>query len=129
MSYRNTTIIKKILRDKGITIKTIAERMGKPTATVYTVINNGNMSISTLEQIAKALDLEVSDLFEVPAGYVHYQERKRQGQQENNTPVIPEGEGLSEEDLLSLTPDEQLLCKKFLVYLNKRSVSNTAKRR
>lgn len=123
MSYRNTTIIKKILRDKSITIKTLAERMGKPTATVYTVINNGNMSISTLEQIAKALDLEISDLFEVPAGYVHYQERKRQEQRENNTLVIPEVEGISEKKFLSLDPEVQ----RFLLYLNEFGALKTKK--
>lgn len=123
MSYRNTTIIKKILRDKGITIKTLAERMGKPTATVYTVINNGNMSISTLEQIAKALDLEISDLFEVPEGYVHYQEKMRQEQRENNTLVIPEVEGISEKKFLSLDPEVQ----RFLLYLNEFGALKTKK--
>ena len=123
MSYRNTTIIKKILRDKGITIKTLAERMGKPTATVYTVINNGNMSISTLEQIAKALDLEISDLFEVPAGYVHYMERNRQEQKENNTVEIPEIEGISKDKFLSLAPEVQ----DFLLYLNEFGALKTKK--
>ena len=123
MSYRNTTIIKNILRDKGITIKTLAERMGKPTATVYTVINNGNMSISTLEQIAKALDLEISDLFEVPEGYVHYQEKMRQEQRENNTLVIPEVEGISEKKFLSLDPEVQ----RFLLYLNEFGALKTKK--
>lgn len=73
---KDKTIIKQIMREKGITVKMLAESMGKATATVSNLLSNANMSINTLESMAKALGVEISDLFPVPQGYVHYMEAK-----------------------------------------------------
>lgn len=68
------TIIKQIMREKGITIGQLAERMGKARPTVSNLLIKQNMTIDTLTAFANALDVEISDLFPVKSGYVHYSE-------------------------------------------------------
>lgn len=68
------TIIKQIMREKGITIEQLAERMGKARPTISNLLIKQNMTIDTLTAFANALDVEISDLFPVKPGYVHYSE-------------------------------------------------------
>lgn len=56
--------IKDILSDKNMTSKELAEKMGKAPQYVSNIINGGKgASISTLIEVAKALDVEFRDLF------------------------------------------------------------------
>lgn len=56
--------IKDILKEKGMTSKELADRIGKCPQYTSNIINGGKgMSISTLSQIAIALDVEFRDLF------------------------------------------------------------------
>jgi len=55
--------IKKVLRQKGITQKELASRMNISEAMVSYSIN-GNPTLNTLYEIAKALDVNVSSLIE-----------------------------------------------------------------
>ena len=64
------------MREKGITLDDLVELTGKPKPTLSNLLRNGNMTINTLEIFAKALGVEVADLFPVPQGYVHYMEAK-----------------------------------------------------
>lgn len=86
------TIIKKIMREKGITVEQLAERMGKARPTVSNLLIKQNMTIDTLKAFADVLEVEISDLFPVKPGYVHYLEIRNQirsfksaSEQENNS--------------------------------------------
>ena len=55
--------IKDILSDKNMTSKELAEKMGKAPQYVSNIINGGKgASISTLIEVAKALNIEFRDL-------------------------------------------------------------------
>lgn len=77
ISQSDNTIIKQIMQDKGITIDELATRMGRAKTTIVNQLKLSNMTISSLATIAKALDVEIADLFPVPDGYVHYEERRK----------------------------------------------------
>ena len=77
ISQSDNTIIKQIMQDKGITIDELATRMCRAKTTIVNQLKLSNMTISSLASIAKALDVEISDLFPVPDGYVHYEERRK----------------------------------------------------
>ena len=56
--------IKHILSDKNMTSKELADRMGKAPQYISNIINGGKgVSIPTLIEIAKYLDVEFRDLF------------------------------------------------------------------
>ncbi len=56
--------IKDILSDKNMTSKELAEKMGKAPQYISNIINGGKgASISTLIEVAKALNIEFRDLF------------------------------------------------------------------
>ena len=77
ISQSDNTIIKQIMQDKGITIDELATRMGRAKTTIVNQLKLSNMTISSLAAIAKALGVEIADLFPVPDGYVHYEERRK----------------------------------------------------
>lgn len=57
--------VKNICKQQGITLKELADRMEvTPEAVTRILSDKGNPSLSTLEKIAKALDLEVYELFD-----------------------------------------------------------------
>lgn len=74
MSDDDKTIIKQIMREKGITVEQLAERMGKARPTISNLLIKQNMTIDTLTAFADALEVEISDLFPVKPGYMHYLE-------------------------------------------------------
>lgn len=56
--------IKDILAEKGLTAKSLAERMGKSPQYISNIINGGKgASVNTLQEIAEALQVPVSSLF------------------------------------------------------------------
>lgn len=57
--------IKEICKAKGITQKELAERIGISAVGLAKAIG-GNTTIGTLEKIATALDVPVSELFDAP---------------------------------------------------------------
>lgn len=57
--------VKKICKQQGITLKQLAERMDvSPEAVTRILSDNGNPTLSTLVNIAKALNVEVFELFD-----------------------------------------------------------------
>lgn len=90
---KDKTIIKQIMREKGLTVEEVANRLGKSKTTVSIQLNNNNMTIDTLAAMAQALGVEISDLFPVPTGYVHYMEAK------NIAMGIRQPEEMSDEDV------------------------------
>lgn len=65
--------IKEILREKGITAKELASTIGMTETGLSIAINeNGNPPLKRLEQIATALGVPVTDLFDKPTkGVIH----------------------------------------------------------
>lgn len=55
--------VKELCRNKGITIKELAEKMGIAPESLSRAIN-GNPQLSTLNKIAEALGVSVTDLFD-----------------------------------------------------------------
>ena len=56
--------IKEICEKKNPTITKLGRMIGLKKSSIYSVINNGNPTVETLEKIAKALDVRVKDFFE-----------------------------------------------------------------
>lgn len=54
--------IKEICKQKGITQQELAEKIGVARPSLSITINN-NPTVSTLEKIAQALDVSITDLF------------------------------------------------------------------
>ncbi len=61
--------IKEVCKSKGITLQEVAERMGVNRVSLSNSIN-GNPTIGTLEKIATALGVEVTELFAPASGTV-----------------------------------------------------------
>lgn len=57
--------IKEIIQEKGLTINKVAELMGVNRVSLSNTIN-GNPTVETLQKIATALGVPVSELFEAP---------------------------------------------------------------
>lgn len=55
-------IIKEIIKSKGYSVTSLAERIGMTQVSLSRIIN-GNPTVETLEKIAHALDVDVRDLF------------------------------------------------------------------
>ena len=57
--------IKDVIKEKGLTIQALADQMGINRVNLSSSIN-GNPTIETLEKIALALNVHISELFEKP---------------------------------------------------------------
>ncbi len=55
-------IIKEVIKDKGYSVTSFAEKIGMTQVSLSRIIN-GNPTVETLEKIANALDVDVRDLF------------------------------------------------------------------
>ena len=108
ISQSDNTIIKQIMQDKGITIDELATRMGRAKTTIVNQLKLSNMTISSLAAIAKALDVEIADLFPVPDGYGHYEERRKAN-------VFP----TQKQNIENVTKDEFDLFCKFKEFIKK----------
>lgn len=57
--------IKDILKEKGVTISSLAEQIGTPQTSLSRALGeNGNPTFDTLSKIANALGVSVSELFD-----------------------------------------------------------------
>jgi transcriptional regulator with XRE-family HTH domain len=62
--------IKEILKEKGISQIELAEKMGKSKQYISNILSGGKgMSIATLVEIAKILDVEFRDLFAITGNH------------------------------------------------------------
>ena len=55
-------IIKEVIKEKGYSVTSFAEKIGMAQVSLSRIIN-GNPTVETLEKIANALDVNVRDLF------------------------------------------------------------------
>ena len=61
-----TENIKRILDEKGITQRELAERLGIHHVSLGTMLRKGNFRIETLEKFASAIGCDVADFFSRP---------------------------------------------------------------
>lgn len=99
------TLIKQIMRDKGISVAELAERMGKAQPTISNLLVKQNMTIDTLSNFAEALGVEIADLIPVKPGYVHYSERRKRFMENIEGITVPTTE--TESNSASLVQQEQ----------------------
>ncbi len=65
--------IKELLRERGMTAKELASQIGmSETGLSIAMSDNGNPPLNRLKQIAAALDVSVSDLFEPSTDFVAF---------------------------------------------------------
>ena len=57
--------IKEAIKEKGLTVKEVAEKLGMSSPSLSDAIN-GNPTADKLERIASAIGVPISDLFEQP---------------------------------------------------------------
>ena len=62
---KNFMRIKQLIKEKGITVAEVALRMGVTPPSLSRAIN-GNTTVEMLNRIAIAIDVQVTDLFDVP---------------------------------------------------------------
>lgn len=60
----NFILIRKIAEEKNITIRELASRVNKDETTIQAIIRKGSTNTSTLEEIAKVLDVPVGIFFD-----------------------------------------------------------------
>ena len=58
--------IKEVIKEKGLTVGTVAQRMGVVPQALSRVIN-GNPTVEMVERVAAAIGVPTSELFEKPA--------------------------------------------------------------
>lgn len=56
--------IREICEAKSLTITELGRMIGAKKSAIYSIVNNGNPTVETLEKFAKALDVNVRDFFE-----------------------------------------------------------------
>lgn len=59
--------VKEIAKQKGLTVAQIAEKTDMLAPALSRIINGGNTTTETLQKIATALNVPISELFEQPA--------------------------------------------------------------
>lgn len=78
--------IKEILKEKGLTLKDVAERTGTDSSNLASMLKKGNPKLNTLEDIAHALGVEVYELF------VRNEEPVKEAAKDNQALVMLNGE-------------------------------------
>lgn len=76
-------IIKELMKRKGYTTYSLAEKLGMSQSGLFLRISSNNPTINSLQEIADALEVPLVDLFAVPPGYQHWTEAERQDQDIN----------------------------------------------
>ena len=64
-------IIRETLKEKGVSIKELSVRMGVTSSAISQLLANPNPSIQQLEKIAKAIGVDVMDLFAQDYNYIN----------------------------------------------------------
>lgn len=56
--------IKEAIKEQGFTVQSVAEKIGKSKQSLHGIIEKGNPTINTLSDIANAIDVPISKLYE-----------------------------------------------------------------
>ena len=68
--------VKAICKEQGITLAELAERIKISPSALSQMLNGANPSLNTMERIADALNVDLTDIFERqnPSGYIIYKD-------------------------------------------------------
>lgn len=87
-------IIRKIMRDKRVSVSQLAQMIGISQPTMSQTLSKANVNVSSLRAIAEALDVEIADLFAVPANYQHYSIRNDSQKEDEVMEVVGQNQTL-----------------------------------
>ena len=62
--------IKEAIREQGFTIQEVATKIGKSKQTLHGIIEKGNPTINTLSEIAGAISVPISRLYEEESDFI-----------------------------------------------------------
>ncbi|WP_308547777.1 helix-turn-helix transcriptional regulator [uncultured Parabacteroides sp.] len=60
--------IKEVIREQGFTVQSVADKIGKSKQSLHGIIEKGNPTINTLSDIADAINVPISKLYEEAIG-------------------------------------------------------------
>lgn len=60
--------IKEVIREQGFTVQSVADKIGKSKQSLHGIIEKGNPTINTLSDIADAINVPISKLYEEANG-------------------------------------------------------------
>ncbi len=60
--------IKEVIREQGFTVQSVADKIGKSKQSLHGIIEKGNPTINTLSDIADAINVPISKLYEEASG-------------------------------------------------------------
>lgn len=89
-------IIRKIMRDKKVSVSQLAQMIGISQPTMSQTLSKTNVNVSSLRTIAKALEVEIADLFAVPANYQHYSIRNNNPKEDGAMEEVEQKQTLGE---------------------------------
>ena len=89
-------IIRKIMRDKKVSVSQLAQMIGISQPTMSQTLSKTNVNVSSLRTIAKALGVEIADLFAVPANYQHYSIRNNNPKEDGAMEEVEQKQTLGE---------------------------------
>lgn len=58
--------VKEICRERGMTVSSLASKLGVKAPALSRIINGGNTTLETMERIATALEIPIQELFAAP---------------------------------------------------------------
>ena len=67
--------LEEILKDKGLTKKEVAKKIGWSEQKLYSRTKSGNPTLDTLMNLALGLDVEIHELFETSEKYAHWYDK------------------------------------------------------
>ncbi|MDR3118061.1 MAG: helix-turn-helix transcriptional regulator [Mediterranea sp.] len=56
--------IKEVIKERGFTVQSVADKIGKSKQSLHGIIEKGNPTINTLSDIANAINVPISKLYE-----------------------------------------------------------------
>lgn len=60
--------IKDVIKEQGFTVQSVADKIGKSKQSLHGIIEKGNPTINTLSDIAEAINVPISKLYEETSG-------------------------------------------------------------
>lgn len=100
-------IIRKIMRDKGVSVSQLAQTIGISQSTMSQTLSKTNVNVSSLRAIADALEVEIADLFAVPANYQHYSLRNNNPKEDGAVEEVKQKQILGGEEVQDCTANPE----------------------
>lgn len=88
--------IRLIMRENGISVSQLAQKIGISQPAMSQNLSKKNIMLSSVIAIAKALEVEIADLFAVPANYQHYSIRNNNPKEDGAMEEVEQKQTLGE---------------------------------